>query len=356
MSPRLLGLLMALLCAAPLRAEITSLSTDSLAPGTVLAVEGVGFGIKKAKLKLIPVGGAGKTTLLKPLSVSDGLITALFKKGQLGEYTLEVTPKGGPTYTAPSTVHVRAPELLEVVPESAQPGDEVELRGRYFGDKKGKVKVGGRKAKVLSWEAGALGDGEGATDRIRVRLSKNAKKTMNGPNLIAIRNKIDEVLAELTLSMNGGGLSTYRATVDGKSWQAVSKFGLPGYNPNGIGGVSFTGFKGKFGSKKVTALNVAISGFDPTTYAGPLPVTFHGNDVVFLYSKGTGPGASFWQSSFGLPVSGAEGETPTITITDVSGGTVTGFGEALGLTGSGPAQGTTIDVLDFEFSIPQVQS
>lgn len=347
----LMVLVLALLTTA--RAGIDSVSTDSLSPGALLEIIGTDFGVKKAKVELVPFGpsGQGKSVTLKVLEHLETSITARFKKGAAGEYMLRVTPKGGDAFTAEGHVQIVLPELIALDPEDAQPGDEVQLMGRFFGEKKGKVTVGGLKAKVLAWEVGVF-DGPGEiVDRILVRLSKNAKKTFNGEQLVTIKNSIGEAVAEIGLSVSGGSLATYRAKLGDDTWQADNKFGFPGYSPNGLGGISMQGFTGKPGGKSMRSLAVTLADFDPLD-PPELPITIGGADVTFLVSEGVGPQGSVWQSAFDLPLLGGV-ENPTITITDVSDGLVSGFGQALGLDGiGGGALGTTLDVTGFVFSVP----
>jgi len=61
-------------------------------------------------------------------------------------------------------------------PLSGAPKSEVVLSGAYFGTKKGKVKLGGKKAKVLSWGTGSV--------RIRIH-----KKVAVGPASLEVRTK-----------------------------------------------------------------------------------------------------------------------------------------------------------------------
>ena len=185
----LVGLLAALAAlAAPVRAGGVEGVTPSVAStGTELVVSGSGFGAKAPRVLLVPVGG-GKTRKAKVLEHSDTTLLVRVRKAQVGLHDLVVRPRGGaPELVQRGAVDVRPPEALTLLDDCAGPGDEVLVLGAHLGTKKGRVRVGGRKAKVLEWSASAGGEGEvGAVGSVRFRVPKKA----GGPETLEVSNRL----------------------------------------------------------------------------------------------------------------------------------------------------------------------
>ncbi len=95
-----------------------------------------------------------------------------------GEWDLELRladPAGGaPTLVSQAgALHVAAPTELAASPTTARPGDVLEIAGRFFGSRRGRVRLGSRRAKVLAWEEAVVTDDAGLPlDRIRCRVPR----------------------------------------------------------------------------------------------------------------------------------------------------------------------------------------
>jgi len=161
------------------------------AVGSVLTIDGASFGT--AKPKVFFTDGEGKKYVLKVTAFSDTQLTAEVKKGVAGTLTLNVSPKGS-TEPFTSPVVFETPRIDELLDETgtssideASPGTPFLIDGAYLGTKKGKIKIGGKAAKVLEW----------LNDHVLVEMPK---KLANGLWTIALDNKVavnDE--AEITM-------------------------------------------------------------------------------------------------------------------------------------------------------------
>jgi hypothetical protein len=153
------------LAAALLVATVFGLSArgspPSVSPGSggisqTVALTQFGFSpVKKPKVQLVPHAG---TTGLKPVGLKvttfsaseiDGQVTA----GLAGTYDVVVRPtdKGASPVTLPDTFTIVLPAPAMTDPTTGPAGTVVTIHGSKFGDVKGKVTIGGKKAKVKSW-------------------------------------------------------------------------------------------------------------------------------------------------------------------------------------------------------------
>jgi hypothetical protein len=120
--------------------------------GTELLTPGSGFGTKKGKVLL------GASTL-KVLEWSDTLIRSLVSKAlPQNTYDLTIRPKdsGASPITIFNGFAMKASEIVSVDPTSGSAEGNVTIRGFFFGTKKGKVTLDGKKCKVLSWKMVAI--------------------------------------------------------------------------------------------------------------------------------------------------------------------------------------------------------
>ena len=120
--------------------------------GTEIMLTGNEFGTKKGKVTL-------GTSALKILDWENGVIQGLVSKVLTsGPYDITVQPKepkGAPAQTESDIFTFKGPEIYWVGPGHGAVGDQITIKGRYFGTKKGKVLLGtGEKpksCKVISW-------------------------------------------------------------------------------------------------------------------------------------------------------------------------------------------------------------
>jgi YVTN family beta-propeller protein len=121
--------------------------------GTRITVPGQGFGVKKGK---VAVGGVA----LKVVSWTDTQIVGTISKIPLpGVYDLIIQPKAAPPIGFDASFSVKAPEIESITPSLGKAPDEVVVKGKYFGSKKGKIFLGyeqggvalSKSCKVTSW-------------------------------------------------------------------------------------------------------------------------------------------------------------------------------------------------------------
>ena len=116
--------------------------------GTQITLTGPGFGNKKGK---VLIGGIAA----KIISWDDSIIICEINKLlPLGPHEIVVIlkePKGAAPITMRVPFTMTAPEILSVDPNSGVPGDERVISGNNLGSKKGKVYLGDKTCKVLSW-------------------------------------------------------------------------------------------------------------------------------------------------------------------------------------------------------------
>jgi len=115
--------------------------------GTEFTIRGSGFGTKKNKVLL-------GTTVLKILEWTDKSIQCQLTKAlSPGTYDVTIQPqaKGSSPIIIANGFMVKAPEIDSVNPTSGSIGDEITVNGFFYGTKRGKVTLGGKTCKVLSW-------------------------------------------------------------------------------------------------------------------------------------------------------------------------------------------------------------
>ncbi|MCB9898500.1 MAG: IPT/TIG domain-containing protein [Planctomycetes bacterium] len=228
---RLFGAAAALLCAFALPANsqsIDSLSTTEGTTGTVVTLNGSGFGTKRPKVELVTEDKKAKGSALKVLEYSDTSLTVLIKKAAAGEYGLRVRPKGkgiepalaADTFTIRTITDVAADVM------AADPGEEVLVTASFMGTKRGKVKVGGQKASVKSWVPIDEGLEGGQSGFFNLKLPK---KLANGTYAIEITTKVGSVtipdfitIENSTVGQPKPGKVSFTCKVSGKAFKASS--------------------------------------------------------------------------------------------------------------------------------------
>jgi hypothetical protein len=116
------------------------------AVGTIIEIRGKGFGAKKGKVYL-------GTVALKVLVWEDEIIQCLINKPlSPSAYDVTIQPKGAVGTSFKKAFSVDAPRIGSVSPNHGGQGTEVTISGDFFGTSKGKVTLGGKNCKVLTWE------------------------------------------------------------------------------------------------------------------------------------------------------------------------------------------------------------
>jgi len=184
-------LLTALLLCLPL--QVTSVTPSEGSFGTLLSIDGTGFGSKPPAVALVDPS-TGKKTALKVLAHGDTHVEALLKKAaKAGPRDLRLVPKGGAALLFADAFVLREPEPQQLDAPVAFPGDERSLSGRFFGDRKGKLRVGGVNAKVLAW----------ADDGVTFVVPK---KAAGGVRDVSISNAAGEGLLPSALVVQGAAM------------------------------------------------------------------------------------------------------------------------------------------------------
>ncbi len=131
-------------------------ATVSACVGSVLTIDGTGFGTAKPKVFLTDANNK-QYKLKVAAGFTDVLISATITKAVAGDLTLNVQPKGV-AVPATTPITIEAPTITELQDPSTQApitsadaNAEFVITGDYFGTKKGKIKIGSKAAKVLSW-------------------------------------------------------------------------------------------------------------------------------------------------------------------------------------------------------------
>lgn len=201
--PSLLLLALCLL-AAPTRSQTVELPEPAVGTsGTILTVAVDGLGDKPPKVWLTR-DDTKKRTKLKLLQASPTELVLLLKKApDAGQYDLTVKPKGGDELELDEAFSVAAPQGLELVPPFGMPGQTVAIQGLFLGDRQGKVRIGGKKAKLLDWQAvlGADPDGvEVPPGQVLVRIPKQLP---DGMYPVELSNDAGSALTAVALTLGG---------------------------------------------------------------------------------------------------------------------------------------------------------
>lgn len=303
--------------AAPAGAQMVDAQTATEGTtGTIFTITGSGFGTKKPKVELIDteLDKKAKGTNLKVTEFSDTSLTVEVKKAKAGEYGLRVRPKGKGIEPADSMqgFEIRAPMLLEVMDLGGTPNEEIELLAQFVGNKKPKIKVGGKKTKVVS-VVPADDEGGPAVEVITIKIPKSLA---NGTWPVEIFTKVGQDLEESLVTVTGSnkpiGKVAFNAFINGSKLNAKGK-GLA-IESTGVG-VAISANQFKKGNTKQLVLN-----FPFVPDVTELPITFTGfpNDVsMILFSDGKivngVPDITFWNH-----------QTMSISLNAYSGGQLAG--------------------------------
>jgi len=124
---------------------ISTVSPNEGTIGTQFTISGSGFGSIEGK---VLVGKAAP----KILQWTDSSIECqLLKALAPGIYDITVQPKGASVIVSPGSFSVMSPDIGYVRPPGGSANDQITIYGLFFGTPKGKVTLGGKSCKVLSW-------------------------------------------------------------------------------------------------------------------------------------------------------------------------------------------------------------
>lgn len=122
--------------------------------GTEVTISGSGLlgvvGLSKPKVQLFDTV-TGKKYALKVTTFSSAEVKALISKAVAGSLELQLIPKGGATLIASADFEVPLPNISAIAPGFAFANETVTLTCENVGDKKPKVKLGKKTAKVVTF-------------------------------------------------------------------------------------------------------------------------------------------------------------------------------------------------------------
>jgi hypothetical protein len=190
-------------------------------PGVEITIDGNGFlngGTAKPKVFLRDPATLKKTAL-KVTAFSDTQITAVFNKGLPGERDLVVLPKDGAEIVSAGAFEVMLPDFVAVDSgnpqvDHAQPGAEVTANGDFFGTLKGSLRIGKKKAKVLTW----------ADDAITFQMPP---KLEDGFYSVSVKNRVGTDILSFVIIVTGGQAKAHKPdTLGCKVGKAKFKLGV----------------------------------------------------------------------------------------------------------------------------------
>ena len=298
--------------------------TVSAAVGSVLTIDGTAFGTAKPKVFLTDGEGKKYNLKVEKDGFSDTQITATIKKAIAGDLTLNVQPKGADepftfvavTIEVPQITGILDHETLEEITE-ASPGMEMVFSGTFFGTKKGKVFIGGKKCKVKEW----LGD------EVHLLMTK---ALANGLWDILLDNKVgtdeDEQITMIESTKKVGKV-TLEVTVGEGAFAQTIKYK---YKENPSTDPEYLAFGGSTGDFPIKVTGLVVH-FNPAT--DPVPVDISSGDkgnegMVCSFSIALKGPSKFVPGDFAswLIIPGAEGFV--VHMTSSGGGQAGGTFEA----------------------------
>ncbi len=171
--------------------EVTQVSPAEGTAGTLITIDGSGFGSAEPQVFLLSEHVTKKAKLVL-VSWEDARIVAEVKKGLEGLYDVVIQPEGGAEILAPEAFAIRAPAVNGIEPSEAAPGEPVTLDGTYFGATPGKVSLGCADAFIQEW----------LPERIVFTFSAGVG---SGPHNVTVRSKSGQTTLCGGLTVAGAG-------------------------------------------------------------------------------------------------------------------------------------------------------
>ncbi len=308
-------------------AEIDGYSPTDITLGTVVTITGTfanDDGSKIAKPKIFGTSGDTKAkVILKVMSNDATSITAEVKKIPSSKkapaagtmWTLNVQPKGKGAFgatTSKDLMSVIAPEIQDVNPSSAMPGETITVSIDHAGSKPVKATIGGKKTKLKPVKINEESDSKSFTAKVPKSLG-------NGSWDVMITNKVGSDTATGGLTVFGStkklGKHIFTATINGKGYKSTGKF-LAGAD----GGLAVVVAANLKANNPQRSFNIAIpfaiaDDMAPQKYIG-FPATLLTFTYIETTLNGLIPTIVSWLPKTQNDIS--------VTITGVSGGQVAG--------------------------------
>lgn len=173
--------------------SISNVTPNQGTIGTLITIDGAGFGNKKPKA-LLRLGGAKIPLQVK--TFRDSQITAEVTRAKLGVWDV-VVQAAGATATAPGAFTVQLPANLSFDRTRVGQGELVTMTGDFLGPKRGTILLAGTGATVTSWKDTGVGPGM-VTFRIPKTLAPGAYD-------VEVKNLLGRVSVTNALIIEEGG-------------------------------------------------------------------------------------------------------------------------------------------------------
>lgn len=182
---------------------VGALSIDTGTIGTQISIAGSGFGDRKGK---IFVGDAPT----KIVTWSDSSVVFEIRKPLIpGPYGVTVQPRLQKFYAAMGEGEVftmKAPEYVSVSADFGLPEDQIEVRGNYFGSRKGKIYLEDpmsgltKKCQVVSWSMDTT-TGESSVIFVVPRI-KGYVPGVSTPYTLKVTNLVGTAISSMPFTIN----------------------------------------------------------------------------------------------------------------------------------------------------------
>jgi IPT/TIG domain-containing protein len=193
--------------------------------GTLATISGTGFRPSGSPAANVVLWNdlTKKKHVPKIVSLSDTQVVFELTTGSAGPLDVILLRDGVPLAVAQDAFTVRAPRIEWISDSSAESGDTVTVYGTFFGKKKGKVRVGGKVAKVESWSGTVI-------------TFAMPKYLSTGPHDLEVRNAVGAHVKPDAFGKSesepGGVVGSLRATVAGKAFEVDGSMVVCKYLPN----------------------------------------------------------------------------------------------------------------------------
>jgi hypothetical protein len=145
------SLCLAAVLSAGASASVSSVSTLRLTSGASMDVAGSEFAVPvrawlqqdRKRIRLRVARGATSQAFRATL--------ARFPAGSHGDFVLSVRGRGTRVPQQFAGLTIERPAPTSVMPATAGAGEEITIEGAYFGARRGRVKVGDRRARITTW-------------------------------------------------------------------------------------------------------------------------------------------------------------------------------------------------------------
>lgn len=330
--------------AAVVLPTINSITPDTGGPGTLVYIQGKGFGsVQGANF----ISYAGITVM--PNSWTDNQITVTIPQNAATNGSFQITV-GGVTSNTSNAFYSNNPVISYISPQTANSGTHIVITGQYFGTTQGSsyVAFNAQNAQVVSWSnnsitciAPTLSDANSGSVAVIVslggsKISNTVSFTISNPLITNVSPIRDNIGSVLTINGQGFGQNSYSVngsvTIGGtlaliKSWRDnIIEITVPSFSAPGSKNVQVSTNGRQLSTTFIVEAPVAI-GFSPNPISENDILTISGeyfgsssdqvSRIVFIEDYGRVAGVSYYDNrlSFTWPIANVWGsQTKTVTI------------------------------------------